>query len=85
MNYSIGDKVEVKPKGCTRKEKDGSLIERVWQLWLIEKLPMKSDMLDQIWAAKFTRVSHSTLIQESWITRKISSNFKDFNLQKRGL
>ena len=86
MGYSVGDKVEVKPTGKAREMVNGVLTTPTWELWLTEIVSMRSDMRfyvfpktgDQVWAAKFTRASHSTLIQESWITRKISSNFKGF-------
>jgi len=86
MGYSVGDKVELKPKGKTRVLVNGVLTAQTWKVWLTEIVPMRDELPshvwpnvgDQVWAAKFTRASHSTLIQESWITRKISSNFKGF-------
>ena len=78
MGYSVGDRVEVKPKGKTRVVVNGVLVERTWKLWLLEIIPMEPGAIDQLWRAKFTRVSHSTLISERWIVRKISSNFEGF-------
>jgi len=91
MGYSVGDKVELKPKGKTRVLVNGVLTAQTWEVWLTEIIPMRDELLyhvwpkegDQVWAAKFTRASHSTLIQESWITKKISSNFKGFKRKTR--
>jgi len=74
MGYSVGDKVEVNPRQIIK----GILVERVYEMWLVEILSMKPNSPVQLWTAKFTRSSHPTLIQESWITRKISSNFKGY-------
>jgi hypothetical protein len=85
MGYSVGDKVEVKPKGVVRELVDGILTKLTWHLWLLEILPRNQKLKffrenpDAIfWRAKFTRASHSTVIEERWISRKISSNFEGF-------
>ena len=83
MGYLVGDKVEVKPKGMTRKMVNGVLVERIWEVWLMEIIPMIPNATDQLWVAKFTRVSHAVLIQESWFVRKISSNFEGFFQNER--
>ena len=90
MGYSVGDRVEVKPKGKTRKMVNGVLTPQTWTVWLMEIVSMKPHMYnmvwpkegDHVWKVKFTRVSHSSLIQESWIVKKISSNFKGFKSNK---
>jgi len=83
MGYSVGDKVEV--KAPIRKMINGVLSEYMWQLWLIKIVPRNNKLKffrenpnAIFWESKFTRASHHTVIEESWITKKISSNFEGF-------
>lgn len=76
MGYAVRDRVEVKAR-----LRDGTLTGKIWQVWLTELVPMKADALDQVWVATFTRNSHATLLTESQIMRKISSNFEGYNKQ----
>ena len=73
MGYLVGDKVEVKQRLQGKK-----CSSKTWKVWLMEIVPMVPDANDQVWVAKFTRVSHCVLLQESSITRKISSGFEGF-------
>ena len=71
--YTVGDKVEVRAR-----LRDGTLCEKIWKVWLIELIPRKEYPNDPLWAVKFTRNSHSTLIKESMIEGKISSGFEGY-------